>query len=339
METVVAERELSRRVATEYRQSILEHVIAQDRATRPEPVMIDMQPEIEWRMWPTLVDFMIDVHTRLRLQPQTLFLAVNIVNRYCSRRIVFRKHFQLMGCTALWIAAKYEDKKSRVPTIQMLRHLCCKAYAGDMFVQMEGHMLNTLDWNISHCTVDTFLSLQLSNGSSALLEDLGRYIAEITLYHKDFVGEHPYMVARCVHALSLHLLNVLPDPFSEVTTPQEITCLSLLVDLVTNPPRKLAEKFGTMEHHQVTRVVDQYMMRQKCAREEEQLATQQNQMFSSPLTPPSSVMSSRQASFDYACASASSSAATLPSPQSQASPPVTPFNLNPPKVSFLHAEH
>lgn len=334
----MAERELSRQVATDYRQSILEHVIAQDRATRPEPVMIDMQPEIEWRMWPALIDFMIDVHARLRLQPQTLFLAVNIVNRYCSRRIVFRKHFQLMGSTALWIAAKYEDKKSRVPTIQMLRHLCCKAYAGDMFVQMEGHMLNTLEWNISHCAVDTFLTLLLSNGSSSLLESLGRYIAEITLYRKEFVGEDPYMVARCIHALSLHLLNVLPDPYSELTSAHEVTCLTMLVDLVTNPPHTLSEKFSTMEHHQVTRVVDQYVMRQKRAQEEEQLAAQ-NQMFSSPLTPPSSVMSSRQASFDYACTSASSSAVTLPSPQSQASPPGTPFNLNPPKVSFLHAGH
>ena len=62
-----------------------------------------------------LLDFLIELHSSFKLQPTTLFLCLNIIDRYCAKRIVFKRHYQLVGCTALWIASKYEDKNCVYP--------------------------------------------------------------------------------------------------------------------------------------------------------------------------------------------------------------------------------
>lgn len=89
-------------------------------------------------MRPYLVDFLIEIHQQHRLRPETLYLALNIVDRYVSKRIVFKKHYQLVGCAALWIAAKFEDAKDRVPTVPELCQMCCGAYDESAFLQVGG---------------------------------------------------------------------------------------------------------------------------------------------------------------------------------------------------------
>lgn len=257
----IAERDLSRRVAADYRTEILKHMEDMDAASRPNPAMIETQPEIDWQIWPFLVDFMIDSHARLDLEPQTLFMAVNILNRYCALRIVYRKHLQLVGCTALWIAAKYEDKKSRVPSLATLSNMCCSVYQPIMFVQMEGHMLSTLDWSISHCTVDSFLSICLSHGASPLLSNLSMYLAELTLYIRPFIGVAPHKIARTIHLLALHILSFYPSLSSQSMSSAELECLRLLSEAIASPSRTVADKYSSTRRYQVTRLVSSYVMR------------------------------------------------------------------------------
>src|SRR2546423_10972908 len=110
-------------------------------------------------MRPYLLDFLIEAHTAFQLLPATLFLTVNLLDRYCSKRVVYKRHYQLVGCAALLIAAKYGDKKDKVPTIKELKSMCCSLYDDDMFLQMEWHVLSTLVWAIGHPTVDSSFRL------------------------------------------------------------------------------------------------------------------------------------------------------------------------------------
>lgn len=41
--------------------------------------------------------------------PETLWIAVNIVDRFLSRRVVSLIKLQLVGVTAMFIASKYEE--------------------------------------------------------------------------------------------------------------------------------------------------------------------------------------------------------------------------------------
>ena len=99
--------------------------------------LIDQQPELAWYMRPYLIDFLVEIHSQYRLRPETLYLAVNIADRYTSKRIVYKRHYQLVGCAALWIAAKFEDAKDRVPTVQDLCAMTCNAYDTSAFIQVS----------------------------------------------------------------------------------------------------------------------------------------------------------------------------------------------------------
>ena len=56
-----------------------------------------------------LVDWLIDVHQKFKLLSETLFLAVNIIDRFLSIRLINRNKLQLIGVTAAMIATKYEE--------------------------------------------------------------------------------------------------------------------------------------------------------------------------------------------------------------------------------------
>lgn len=170
--------------------------------------LIDMQREIQWFMRPYLIDFLIEAHAAFSLLPETLFLTVNLLDRYCSKRVVYKQHYQLVGCAALLIAAKYGDKKDRVPQINELNNMCCGLYDAGMFTQMEMHVLNTLDWNIGHPTVDFFTQLIVADERDTIeVEHMAAYICEIALYHRDFVSTKPSIMARASLALARAILN------------------------------------------------------------------------------------------------------------------------------------
>ena len=167
-----------------------------------------MQREIQWFMRPYLIDFIIEAHAAFSLLPETLFLTINLLDRYCSKRVVYKQHYQLVGCAALLIAAKYGDKKDRVPQINELNNMCCGLYDAGMFTQMEMHVLNTLEWNIGHPTVDFFAQLIITEECDDLeVEHLAAYISEIALYHRDFVSTKPSTMARASLALARAILS------------------------------------------------------------------------------------------------------------------------------------
>ncbi|KAA8576099.1 hypothetical protein EYC84_006261 [Monilinia fructicola] len=103
--------ELSRQACDAYMDDIIDHMASMEEATMPDVASIEIQQEIQWFMRPYLIDFLIEAHSAFQLLPETLHLAVNLLDRYCSRRVVYKRHYQLVGCAALLIAAKYGDKK------------------------------------------------------------------------------------------------------------------------------------------------------------------------------------------------------------------------------------
>lgn len=171
--------------------------------------LIDQQPELQWYMRPYLVEFLIEIHQQHRLRPETLYLALNIVDRYVSKRIVFKKHYQLVGCASLWIAAKFEDAKDRVPTVPDLCQMCCGAYDESAFIQMEGHVLSTINWVVGHPTTEAWLRLACVTGQveEQRTQHVARFVMEITLFHKEFIPFKPSELALASLLLARFMLG------------------------------------------------------------------------------------------------------------------------------------
>ena len=74
-----------------------------------------------------LIDWLIDVHMKFKLMEDTLFIAINIIDRYLETKPVSRLKLQLLGITSLFIACKYEEVYT-VPKIKDLVYVCDQAY-------------------------------------------------------------------------------------------------------------------------------------------------------------------------------------------------------------------
>jgi hypothetical protein len=159
-------------------------------ATMSSAASMDMQPELQWQMRTCLIDFLIEVHLTFRLRPETLYLTSNIVDRYVSKRVVYKKHYQLVGCAALWIAAKFEDAKERVPSVLDLKTICRDAYEPSAFVQMEGHVLATIGWIVGHPTAESWLRIACCGDvfEDTQTQHVARFLMEVTLFYREYVG-------------------------------------------------------------------------------------------------------------------------------------------------------
>ncbi|KAK9461224.1 cyclin-like protein [Lipomyces oligophaga] len=257
------ERRTVAKIEDEYKEEVLAHQKKIEIATLPDVSMMDLQPELEWHMRPYLLDFLLESHLSLHLQPQTLFLAVNLIDRYCSRRVVFKKHYQLVGCTALWIAAKYEDKKERVPTVRELKIMCCDAYEEDMFVQMEGHVLSTLEWSISHTTSDACLKQIMRYNCSPTLEHLANYLCELSLYHKAFIGLFPSAIAAAALFVAQRILTNHDIASCASAMPSDVLeaqIVSLFAQyIVHTPSQSLLKKFSSSTFSHVALILQSYI--------------------------------------------------------------------------------
>ena len=56
-----------------------------------------------------LIDWLVEVHLKFKLLQETLFLTINIIDRFLERVTLSKSKLQLLGVTALFIASKYEE--------------------------------------------------------------------------------------------------------------------------------------------------------------------------------------------------------------------------------------
>jgi len=68
-----------------------------------------IQTEINEKMRAILVDWLVEVHAKFKLLPETIFLTINLIDRYLQSEKVGRDKLQLVGVAAMLIATKYEE--------------------------------------------------------------------------------------------------------------------------------------------------------------------------------------------------------------------------------------
>ena len=255
--------ELSRATSEEYQEDILDHMEHMEAETVPDIQSIEIQTEIQWFMRPYLLDFLLEAHHAFQLLPETLHLAVNLLDRYCSRRVVYKRHYQLVGCAALLIAAKYGDRKERVPTIRELKSMCCSLYDDDMFTQMEWHVLQTLNWVIGHPTVTSFLQLALSEiAFDPELEHMSWYITELALYHKEFIPVRPSVLGRSSLALARCILNRPQPRYSDWSAQYDPQVVLNLSNHLGHPSQALLRKYASPHLSSVSTTIEMFLARQ-----------------------------------------------------------------------------
>jgi hypothetical protein len=101
---------------------------------------MESQTEIEWDMRTTLIDWLLQVHMRYHMLPETLWIAVNIIDRFLSKRVVSLVKFQLVGVTAMFVAAKYEEIMA--PSVEEFVYMTENGYTRDDILKGEKILLS-----------------------------------------------------------------------------------------------------------------------------------------------------------------------------------------------------
>jgi Cyclin, N-terminal domain len=111
---------------TAYVQDMYTHFREKELVSSVRPLYMENQPHINERMRAILVDWLVEVHLKFKLVPETLYLTINIIDRFLDRKEVSRPKLQLVGVTSLLIASKYEEIYP--PELRDLVYICDRAY-------------------------------------------------------------------------------------------------------------------------------------------------------------------------------------------------------------------
>lgn len=172
----------------------------------PSSVYINSQPELDWKMRGILMDWMIQVHARFRLLPETLYIAANIVDRFLSLRVVSRVKLQMVGITALFIAAKYEEIMA--PSVQNFLRVSDAPYQEQEIMTAEKYVLRTLDWNLSYPNPMGWLRrASKADSYDSHNRNLAKFLLEISVVEERLLKYTPSMLAAAALWLARLMLD------------------------------------------------------------------------------------------------------------------------------------
>ncbi|KAG6382525.1 hypothetical protein SASPL_157803 [Salvia splendens] len=166
---------------------------------------MESQQEINSKMRGILVDWLIEVHRKFELTPESLYLTVNVMDRFLSLKAVQRRELQLVGISSMLIACKYEEIWA--PEVSDLMAISDNAYAREQVLVMEKAILGQLEWYLTVPTPYVFLIryIKASIPSDKEMENMSFFFGELgltsylvmTRYSPSVLAASAVYVARC----------------------------------------------------------------------------------------------------------------------------------------------
>jgi hypothetical protein len=144
---------------------MLKQMLSREAHFTPKWGFMRSQPYITPEHRATLVDWFSELRRKLGLRRESVFLTVNIVDRYLSLVEVRQSHLQLVGVAALMIATKFEEIKP--PDVKDLVYYTADAYSRQQVVKKELDILTMLRFEVVSPTPLHFLVHLSAVGSTA----------------------------------------------------------------------------------------------------------------------------------------------------------------------------
>ena len=134
-------------MCAEYVEDVYDHLKAIELNYLPAPAYMTLQTDINEKMRSILIDWLVEVHLKFKLLPETLYLTVNIIDRYLSKELVVRSQLQLVGVSSMLIASKYEEIYA--PEVKDFEYITDRAYTSQQILEMEKKVLASVSFNVT----------------------------------------------------------------------------------------------------------------------------------------------------------------------------------------------
>jgi hypothetical protein len=193
-------------MVSEYVGEIFEYLRDLEISSMANVNYMENQPDLDWNMRGILVDWLLEVHTRFRLLPETLFLAVNIIDRFLSCKVVQLDRLQLVGVTAMFIASKYEEVLS--PHVTNFRHVADDGFTDEEILSAERFVLAALNYDLSYPNPMNFLRrISKADSYDVQTRTVGKYLLEISCLDHRFIKHPPSQIAAAAMYLARLVLD------------------------------------------------------------------------------------------------------------------------------------
>ncbi|KAJ1438225.1 Cyclin-like [Sesbania bispinosa] len=208
-----------RQVWSSYAPDIYNNIRVRECERRPLTNYMDkLQQDITPIMRGILVDWLVEVSDEYNLVPDTLYLAVNLIDRFLSKSLIQKQRLQLLGVTCMLISSKYEEIVA--PRVEDFCFITDNTYTKAEVLKMETEVLNLLYFQLSVPTIKTFLRRFIQAAQSSYkvpyveLEFLANYLAELTLVEYSFLQFLPSLIAASAVLLARWTLNQSEHPWN-----------------------------------------------------------------------------------------------------------------------------
>jgi len=183
-------------IVSEYIDEIYSHLKSTEDLFSPKFGYLKNQRDINEKMRGILIDWLVDVHLKFKLLPETLFLTTELIDRYLEKEEINRNKLQLVGVSSLFIACKYEEIYP--PELKDFVYITDKAYTKEDILKMEYHILSTLNFNLTSPSSLRLLEVYLELIGLKLDEHqqfFAKYLLELFLVDYRMIKYSPSWIA------------------------------------------------------------------------------------------------------------------------------------------------
>lgn len=113
----------------------------------PSSTYMEFQKDINDKMRGILIDWIVEVLLKFKLLSETLFLTVNLIDRFLCERNILRTKLQLVEVSCLLIACKYDEIYP--PEIKDFVFITGNAYKRQEIIDMENEILSVLKFEVT----------------------------------------------------------------------------------------------------------------------------------------------------------------------------------------------
>ncbi|KAE9044614.1 hypothetical protein PR001_g2196 [Phytophthora rubi] len=180
----------------QYAEDITKFQLESERKRKTSSSYMARQSDITSKMRAILVDWLVDVHYKYGLLPQTLHIAVLLIDRYLETNLsVKRQRLQLVGVAAMFIASKYEEIYP--PEAEDFVKITDNAYSREEVFRMEAKMLATIGYRVTFPTAFQFMKrfLKASRTCDDRVEHFAHYVVDRSLQEYKLIKYLPSTIA------------------------------------------------------------------------------------------------------------------------------------------------
>lgn len=157
------------------------------------------------RIRAVLVDWVIEIHFKYHMQPMTLWMIINVLDRFLARSFMPRNRLQLAAIVSMLIVCKFEEVHT--PDVRDCIYLTDNAYTRADIVLTEAAILAAIEYDLMVPTPYHFmLRLFRRMRASDRFKSICNYIAERNLHECDILDLSPRVYACAAVFAGLHTL-------------------------------------------------------------------------------------------------------------------------------------